>query len=315
MKGIAHFTIGIAAASSFPAAVAAGAAGNPLYFILGAVFGLLPDTLDFKLYRFLYRHDIEITPDPHNPDPQSIADCLANAFMLARETGKPVRVKLNTIRLGADLWQQYHVSFSTPDQSVTVSCGPVVNTGGSPVPTPAPDKHPIGRARLPCPVKIDYLAVTTVDIFDGPRFEMLPTTDGRVTPRFSPWHREWSHSLVIALLFALMGAAIWTPLAGAVILAAWTLHIVADQLGFMGSSLWFPFKRRRTPGFGVMHSGRPVWNLLAVWLSCIIIFWNLYANAPWQADRFNFITLCLYALLLPAAIYGAARRWIRRRDH
>ena len=72
MKGIAHFSLGIAAASCFPAAVQAGAEGNPLYFILGGIFGLLPDTLDFKFYRFIYSHDVEITPD----DQDEMAFCL-----------------------------------------------------------------------------------------------------------------------------------------------------------------------------------------------------------------------------------------------
>ena len=52
MKGITHFTIGVAAASCVPVAVETAASGNPLYFILGGIFGLLPDTIDFKLYRY-----------------------------------------------------------------------------------------------------------------------------------------------------------------------------------------------------------------------------------------------------------------------
>ena len=64
MKGIAHFSSGIAAASFFPWSVQAAAEGNPLYFILGGIFGLLPDTADFKFYRFFYRHDVNIELDP-----------------------------------------------------------------------------------------------------------------------------------------------------------------------------------------------------------------------------------------------------------
>ena len=65
MKGLTHFMTGVAAASCFPAAVEAGSRGNPLYFILGGVFGILPDTIDFKFLRFFQRRDIEITPDPN----------------------------------------------------------------------------------------------------------------------------------------------------------------------------------------------------------------------------------------------------------
>ena len=90
MKGIVHFAVGVTVASCFPEVVRAGANGNPLYFILGGIFGILPDTIDFKFCRFFYRHDIEVTPDPNKPDPQVIADAVALAVNRAYETRKPV---------------------------------------------------------------------------------------------------------------------------------------------------------------------------------------------------------------------------------
>jgi hypothetical protein len=68
MKGIAHFVTGVAAASFLPWSIEAALRGDPLYFILGGAFGLLPDTIDFKFYRFFYRHDVYIEPDPANRD-------------------------------------------------------------------------------------------------------------------------------------------------------------------------------------------------------------------------------------------------------
>ena len=70
MKGITHFAAGVAVASCFPQAVQAGTEGSPLYFILGGAAGLIADTLDFKFFRFVYRHDLEVIPDPLRPDPQ-----------------------------------------------------------------------------------------------------------------------------------------------------------------------------------------------------------------------------------------------------
>ena len=106
MKGFTHFTAGLAAASFFPGAVTAAASGNPLYFILGGAFGILPDTLDFKFYRFFVKHDMEVIPDPNRADPQMIADAVAYAVNRAALTGKPVRIRLNTIPCGADCWRQ-----------------------------------------------------------------------------------------------------------------------------------------------------------------------------------------------------------------
>ncbi len=79
MKGIVHFVAGVAVASCFPFAVEAGANGNPLYFVLGGCFGLLPDTIDFKFSKFFYKHNIEIAPDPNNLDAEIIADAIATA--------------------------------------------------------------------------------------------------------------------------------------------------------------------------------------------------------------------------------------------
>jgi hypothetical protein len=101
MKGITHFAVGVAVASCVPGAVQAGVDGNPLYFILGGVFGLLPDTLDSKFYRFLYRRDMEVMPDPKDADPAMVAQGVAYAAEWCARRRAPVRIKLNTVRLGA----------------------------------------------------------------------------------------------------------------------------------------------------------------------------------------------------------------------
>ena len=54
MKGIAHFISGVAAASFIPAAVASAEEGSLVLALAGAC-ALLPDTLDFKVFRYLKR--------------------------------------------------------------------------------------------------------------------------------------------------------------------------------------------------------------------------------------------------------------------
>lgn len=312
MKGIAHFSIGIAAASCFPGAVRAGADGNPLYFILGGVFGLLPDTLDFKLYRFFQRYDIEVVPDPANPDPQMIADAVALAANKAYETGKPVRLQLKTIRLGADLWRTYEISFDVLRKRVSARIGPVINTSGISVESAVRKEKDLATSPLLCDIKLDYEATTKINILDGPSFEMRRTDDGRVTPRFIPWHREWSHSVVIGLLFALAVTLMWGALAGIVAFCAYALHVFVDQLGFMGSAWLFPFRHTRFEGMKLLHSDTPHLNLAAVWLSCLLIFWNLYAVMSWHVPHFNLARLVFYGGAIPAAAYLALRRVFAR---
>lgn len=310
MKGITHFSVGVAVASCFPQAVAAGAEGNSLYFVLGGVFGLLPDTLDFKFYRFFYRHDIEIIPDPLRPDPQMIADGIARAVNMAYEKNRPVKVKLGTIRLGPDIWQRYGISFDAPGQSVSVDYGPVVDTGGTSLTLESESVKVRGRALLLCPVKLDYTAVTNVDILDGPVFVMEPASCGLVIPRFIPWHREWSHSFVVSLLAGIPVGLLYGPLAGLVAFLAWASHIAADQFGYMGSSLLYPFSSKRYPGWQYHNSGSAPVNLSVVWASCLVIFWNLAKARLWVPDYFLLPRLLFYGLILPLVVWRYSGRVI-----
>ena len=54
MKGIAHFITGVAIATMFPEVVEQ-AAGGSLLPVLGGIAGILPDTIDFRFTRYLYR--------------------------------------------------------------------------------------------------------------------------------------------------------------------------------------------------------------------------------------------------------------------
>ncbi|MEI6969938.1 MAG: metal-dependent hydrolase [bacterium] len=307
MKGFTHFTVGMAAASCFPAAVAAAAAGSPLCFILGGAFGILPDTLDFKFYRFFVKHDMEVVPDPNAPDAQMIADAVAYAINRASLGGRPVRIRLNTIPAGADCWRQYTVRFDVVGRRVGVRCGSLVDTGQNAMPGPAPDEDE-AFAAVCCQISLDYEATVNVDIFEGPLFTMRPVEGGCVRAEFIGWHRQWSHSLPAMLLFALCGAFLWGHTAGLVICAAYGMHILADQCGFMGSNLWFPLTSGRTSGWGYIHSSSGVANAVTVWSSCLVIFWNLYKTVPGPALEFTLAQLLLVAGLLPVLVFAGLRR-------
>jgi hypothetical protein len=308
MKGIAHFVAGVAAASCVPAAVQAGAEGDPTYFILGGAFGLLPDTVDFKFSRYFYHHDIEVTPDPIAPDAQYIADSVAEAINRAHASGESVRVKLNTVPIGLDQWQQYEVAFDVAARTVAVRYGPVVDTGQNLIPGSKPPPNAEAVSPVDCEVKIEYLSSTQVDIFDGPVFSMDPTDDGRVSPGFIPWHRAWSHSLVIGVLCGLIGGVIWDIWATAVIFGASAMHALFDQLGYMGSALFYPFQTRRMSGMKLMHSGEALANLTAVWFCCLLIFWNLWRAVPGGIPPNGTKLLILYGMAVPALIIGVYRR-------
>lgn len=271
MKGFTHYIIGLAAASCFPQAVTEAASGNPYPFLVGGLFGLLPDVLDFKAARFFARHELEIVPDPSDPDMQMVADGLACGIRRARQTGKTIRVRLRTIQTGADAWQHYRIRFD-PEGTITASLGPLCTTGGRPQEENEPD---IATAPAEARLVIGYEAVVDVTILDGPMLAFVPLPDGRVKIEFIPWHRAWSHSLALAAAAGLLLALPAGPLLGGIAAAAWAAHILADQLGFLGSALFYPFMSKRFTGFQLARSGDAAPNLSLVWLAALLLLWNL----------------------------------------
>jgi hypothetical protein len=298
MKGLTHFMTGVALASFWPRAVQTAAEGNPVFFLLGGIGGLLPDTLDFKFARYFFRHDMEIVPDPANPDPHLIAQALAGAIHRARATGKPVRVKLSTVRVGAGLWGQYRLTFDETLHAVTVVYAGVVTTGRTAI-NPDPHEAMTASAPLECSVAADYQATTEMDIFEGPTFTMAPQPDGRVRIEFIPWHRQWSHSLTFAAGLGVLAGWFWGLTGAAIAAGACGLHILADQLGFMGSNLFFPFSTERRPGYQLVKSDNALANFITVWVSCLLIYWNLARMAPPPATPPSLIALLFYAAVLP----------------
>ena len=313
MKGIAHFISGVAVASFCPWAIEAVQNGNPAFFILGAVAGILPDTIDFKFYRFFYQYEICVEPEPNQLDPQPIADAVAAAVAEAAVTGWPVRVKLATIKTGADNWRQYRVKIDPDAGEVRVQFGPVVSTGQVPQPGTLPATRPIGLAKFSAPVLQSGEPIYTIDIFDGPSFLFKRAENGEIEMDFLPWHRNWSHSLPVAALLA-GSASLWTWRAGIVIFGAYVIHIIEDQMGHMGSNLLFPFTRKRAPGLKIMRSGDAFPNFGCVWFCCLLIFWNLYAAIPEPRYHFSFIHLIMTAMIIPFAVFGAVRWLLVRTD-
>ena len=327
MKGIAHFISGVAVASFFPAAVQMAQENTSLILVLGGIFGLLPDTLDFKLARFFEGADVEFDPHPDRPDPQAMAETVAAAIDRAHETGQTTSVQFHTMKLGADLWRQYSIFFDTHGNEVVVRIGPVVTTSQVPFPESEMDV-PVGRARTKARLIQTYDAETKVDIFSGPSFEFTPQGDA-VEIIFLPWHRRWSHSLTLAALFGaalfLVGAALgWLGnpgdpvaalglggLCGLIAGLAAATHIAEDQLGHMGSNLFYPFTRKRMAGLKLLRSGDAIPNFLTVWASLVVILFNLdrFSAAPILEPISYFAT----ALVIPAALLLGgnfiAKRW------
>ena len=313
MKGIAHFAAGICAATFVPGVVESAAAGS-LLIALGGAAGLLPDTLDFKFARYFEHHhdEIELGADPQHLDPQGMAERMAAQMNAALESGEPRTVQLHTMRLGADLWRRYTVQFRPEAGEVVVRAGPVVTTAQMVLPDSEVQGTPAqGRARVNGRIHPTYDAEITVDIFSGPSFRFETEGEG-VRVVFLPWHRRWSHSFTLA---AALGVAAWALCpqgdwrAGAVVAAGVAAHVLEDQLGYMGSNLFWPLTRRRFQGGRLIHSGDAIPNVAAVWTALMLTLWNLdrFSAQP-QLNGRLFLPLAVgLPLLLAAAGYGWRR--------
>ncbi len=306
MKGFAHFLSGVALATFFPDVVQEAARGG-IGPALAGIAAMLPDVLDFRFARWLEQPDRAVDPAPDPPDPVAIARAIQQAAAQAWAEGRPIRLWLHTLRLGPDAWRRYTVRFDLEGSAVEVRIGPAVRTGGRPIPGTDPGRPP---ARLPLnlPIRYDYDPEITVDVFSGPSLAFQPE-GGAVRILFLPWHRAWSHSLVLAALFGLAAGLLGGARIGGLVGLGYALHILEDQMGWMGSNLFWPFTRRRIPGLRWMRSVDPWPNFTAVWLSMGLILWNLdrFSPSPHLSPVFLLLALPLPLLLRWAGRHPALR--------
>jgi hypothetical protein len=245
--------------------------------MLGGIAGILPDTLDFKFARYFEGYDLEIDPGP-DPDARDIAEQVVGAMRRAYETGKPQNIMLHTIRLGADLWRQYTIRFDPEQNEVAVRIGPIVNTGQVPLPGSEPEGAEEVRVKVGVPMVHTYDAENRIDIFSGPSFK-FERRGNRLHVHFLDWHRRWSHSLTLAAAVGLVTGLLFGKWAGIVAGLGFAGHVLEDQLGFMGSNLFYPFTKGRSTGLQLLRSGDGIPNFLTVWTSVALILFNL--------DRFS----------------------------
>ncbi len=275
MKGIAHFITGVALATCIPEVVQ-GAAAGALWPVLGGIAGILPDTLDFKFARYFVPCDREIDPGP-DPDPDAVADLLVEMMTTACETGRSRRVLLHTVRLGPDLWRAYAVRFNPAAQELVVEVGAAVSAGGVAYPGLVPSGRRAVR-KLPMALRPTYDEWVHIEAFSGPTLLFEPGADGLLI-HFLDWHRSWSHSLVLGAGVGVLGAGIGGPDVGWVVALGWCGHVLEDQLGHLGSNLFWPLSRQRMSGLRWIHSGDAGANGMTVWLALALILFNL--------DRFS----------------------------
>lgn len=260
---------------------------------LGGIFGILPDTLDFKFAKYFHKSDIEVKPDPDNLDARVIAKGVAEAVEKAAKEGRGT-VQLHTMQLGSNLWRSYSLWFDSSTSEVVVEIGPLVDTGQIPfegTELKDPEKAS-ARVKVSCEFFQQFDKKSNIAIMSGPCFEFVKRDTGKVEIVFLPWHRTWSHSFTLGLFTALLVGILtfFTVPEGAhpelytiprwllyplIILFGSMVHIIEDSLGFMGNNLFWPITKDRTDGMGLMSAADAIPNFFFVWTSVITVLYNL----------------------------------------
>ncbi len=315
MKGIAHFSIGVAVATFIPGTLERALHGHAFDLLVAGAFGLLPDTLDFKFARFFEREDYVIDPDPDNLDPQSMAETVARAIEEAHRTGREVRVRFHTMQLAPDRWRKYEIIFDTEANEVMVRIGPIVSTSQEPFPgTEPPEDRALGRAKVSCDIIHTHDKPTRVDILSGPTIGFKPRPGDKVEVVFIPWHRQWSHSFTLGAYLGIAAGIIFGWYWALLVALPFWAHVAADCFGFMGGNLLWPFTKERTPGLKLFHASEPMANFFAVWASALVVIYNANRIAPQPVFSMGPVRFFAIWLGLPLAAATAYKILSRRRE-
>ncbi|MDD5555968.1 MAG: metal-dependent hydrolase [bacterium] len=288
MKGITHFMTGVAVSSFFGRAVEMAEYDRSWILILGGMYGIMADTLDFKFYAFFSRDDHEVSPDPLRPDARTVAAQIGKAIEQAYDENRMVKIKCHTIRVGADLWRQYVIKFDAEKGEVVVVMNPIVTTSQIPYVGTEPKEHRVGRYKLRVPLVETHGRPTVVDIMNGPQIGFKRTGD-HVIVEFIPFHRTWTHSFFVGFLAAAVAALVASLGAGwgtgwyygLVAMVAYWSHLASDLTGYMGASFFWPFWKKRTPGLGWFKAQNPHSNFIFNYFCLIVTIFNL--------NRFTYI--------------------------
>ncbi len=265
------------------------------------------------------------------PHPQMIAKKIADAIDRAYEEDRMIIIKVYNIRHAGDVYRRFLIHYDSPSRSIKVYMGPLVTTGDIPIKgTEVPEYRRVGEAITKHPFVKLYPRPTVIDAFNGPeigyRRTRLPNGREVVEEVFIPWHRGWSHSFtggalaaaILAGLLILIGYPHWLELSIAAMLG-WWMHVIEDQLSFMGSVLFPPFQKRRVPGLMVGPNHYTAMNFATAWLMIALIIWNLNRFAPLISKSLTGVAepkpipindwLFLFLLIIPTIIVYAIGVW------
>ncbi|MEI6167146.1 MAG: hypothetical protein WCS52_08120 [bacterium] len=253
----------------------------------------MPDTLDHWISPYLKKPDIHIVPDPGSPAPHMIAEALALAVSQSHRLGRKLLLECYPIPIGPGQWIPYTLHFDSTGRQLSVRLA-----GPSP-----------SNAIHPAPARLATDPTTTVAIHSQPvTLQTEPLADGRVLITVTPWQQAWSHSLMIGLALGALAAGLWGWPAGAIASGAYAWHVFTEQWGFTGSALFWPFHRKRRPGFQwIPPRHQRMAEVALLWLALLLIAGNIMRTATPAIEGPSLLQLLLFGGAIPLAIVARFR--------
>lgn len=281
MSDLIHFITGLAWASCCPGVLDGARSGNVLPLLLGGAGALLPDTLDRWQARLRNRCDVHLVPDPSNPSPALVATALADSFGACHGSRLPRRLCLYPTYASGGTAHRYGLTF---DPHV--------------IRVEHPGRQP-AEAPLPAGVVVDPCRTWAMRDGESLTLDMTPLPERGLRVTLLPDKRGWSHSLLFVAAWAFVSGLVAGWAAALAAGGAVLVHILLNQAGYMGTGLWFPWRRERIPGWQWLRPGTPV-ALATGWLAVLVLGWNMDLFR-WTA--ISLPQLLLFAWLLPLAAF------------
>ncbi len=329
MRGVTHYFFAAALVSLIPPVMLMAVYEKSFIIVLAAIAGILPDYIDFKIIRFLWRVDEEIIPEWPIPNTERIAKRIAELIDEAWEKMRTINVQIHTIKTGPNTWRRWYIHFDPTKQKVKVGIGPIQTFGGrifEATIEDIPEDMRVGEAKFSAPLVYGYKDRTVkISILTGPMISFVPRED-HLEVVFLPWHRYMSHSIPLAGLFSiitlLIALLLGAPMSKAAIYAVaffvgYISHIISDQFGYMGSNLFWPFTKRRVEGMKIAESMDPYANFLLFWISATILVWQMNTSItprpisfPWTYTILGAeicIGYILFLMIIPSILIIVAR--------
>lgn len=271
MRNLSHITVAISLATLSKQIVMEAAEEKSLFLVLVAIIAMLPNILDLKVVAPL-KMDVpkpaialsnKEKPKHHTDIQKTLEKILDNTIENIDQVYKYGGRKIVEFPI-------FYIKNNPLPYKLDISQNMVTVT------------HPTGRITRRTPIPIEEGgSIKIVDRQTPIEIREKHQKNGtrKVQVLLLPWNRGATHSLSIPLL--LTPIILLHPLHGTILFVVACLHPLMDMLSTTGCKLFWPLKKERIPGLGLVSSSHdPKLNGLIITISSLLTSTNIAIHTP-----------------------------------